>query len=56
MFRSFDPDNGVVALPKGQSNVLPSKESPWDETKEVYILAVYHNLHSLVRMVDTYCH
>ncbi|KAF3389726.1 hypothetical protein DPV78_011736 [Talaromyces pinophilus] len=34
MFRSFDPDKGVVALPKGQPNVLPSKEFPWDETKE----------------------
>lgn len=48
MFKSFDPDKGVIALPKGLSNVLPSKEFPWDSSKEVFVLSSYHSLHSLV--------
>ncbi|RMZ73144.1 cytochrome p450 [Pyrenophora seminiperda CCB06] len=47
MFRSFDPDKGVVALPKGAPHVLPSKEFPWDKTKEVFVLSGYHSLHSV---------
>lgn len=56
MFRSFDPDKGVVALPKGARHVLPSKEFPWDKTKEVFVLSGYHNLHSVVCNVNTPCH
>jgi len=47
---SFDPDKGVIALPQGQPNVLPSKAFPWDSTKEVFVLSSFHSLHSLVRV------
>ncbi|KAE9970212.1 hypothetical protein EG328_006379 [Venturia inaequalis] len=47
MMREFDPDQGIVALPKGQPNVLPSEAFPWDDSKEVYVLSGYHSLHSL---------
>ena len=56
MFGSFDPDKGVVALPKGAPHVLPSKEFPWDKTKEVFVLSGYHSLHSVVCIVNTPCH
>lgn len=45
---SFDPDRGFVALPKGQPNMLPSEQFPWDESKEVFVLSGFHSLHSLV--------
>lgn len=51
MMREFDPDQGIVALPKGQPNVLPSEAFPWDDSKEVYVLSGYHSLHSLVRLI-----
>jgi hypothetical protein len=55
MFRSFDPDKGVVAFPRGAPHVLPSKEFPWDKTKEVFVLSGYHSLHSVVCIVNTPC-
>jgi hypothetical protein len=48
MIRAFDPDHGLVALPKGQPNILPSEQFPWDASKEVYVLSGFHSLHSLV--------
>lgn len=56
MFRSFDPDKGVVALPKGAPHVLPSLEFPWDKTKEVFVLSGYHSLHSVVCIANNPCH
>jgi hypothetical protein len=47
MFNSFDPNRGLVALPKDPT-ILPSKEFPWDTTREVFILSSYYSLHSLV--------
>jgi hypothetical protein len=56
IFRAFDPDKGVVALSKGAPHVLPSKEFPWDKTKEVFVLSGYHSLHSVVCIVHNFCH
>lgn len=50
LFKGFDPDHGLVALPKGQPNVLPSEPFPWDSDKEVYVLSGYHSLHSLASL------
>jgi len=47
LINAFNPDLGLVALPKNP-NFLPSEQFPWDSSKEVYVTAGYHSLHSLV--------
>lgn len=45
-------DLGIIALPDTyveKMSLPPSRRFPWDETKGVYLLNSYHNLHCLVR-------
>jgi hypothetical protein len=53
LWQKLSGDPGVVALPDSfvEEKHLPrAMRFPWDETRGVYLLAGFHNLHCLVRL------
>ena len=52
LWHDIDIDSGVVALSDdyvASKDLLPAQRFPWDETKGIYIIHGYHNLHCLVQ-------
>lgn len=48
---------GSIALPIAQAqkmHLLPGASFPWDDSKQIYIVNAYHNLHCLVRFTNTF--
>ena len=54
LWEAIDYDSGVVALSKfyASEKGLPESQSfPWDQSKGIYFLNGYHNLHCLVSII-----
>ncbi len=52
LWEAIDIDTGVLAIPDAwaRDHDLPlAVRFPWDDTKGLYLVAAYHNLHCLVR-------
>lgn len=53
LWDAIDFDSGFIALPYGYAAAkgLPRAQPfPWDNTKGIYLVNVYHSLHCLVRI------
>ena len=56
LWHDINIDAGVVALPDDfvkAKGLVPAQRFPWDESKGIYVINGFHNLHCLVRSIET---